>query len=533
MQEDPTILVELSKLLKNASLSTKNAMLQAVNDSISHHLEDVTPTSPLPTEASTPSAHTSFTPTEASSPSTPKTPTEIENIGNFIEHVSENIGNFIEHVSDLGITEEFHKNILSELKSMDLKTKGKGVKTQWLSKTSHSYNYAKVINKPKPINNFPNVCNLLKIVNDHPSSTGDLDCCIVTRFPTNKATLSLHKDSEDIISQTSSICTVSFGAPRALDFVLDGKKKEDGSLDLSPDWTLPATDRTMNVMKPGSQAFMRHMVRDGVGDVLNETLGALMKEDGVRFSVSFRKLVPPSPDPTSSVTQALIPAPTSSPPPPPTSSPPTPPTSSPPPPPPPPPQKKIVLVAGDSFAARLSADLLGKKKKDVRNIALGGRKLSQVQSDITSFISKSPELVIEKLFVSVGTNDIRYCKKGIGHLKRPLSDLMREINRLLPDTKVWFQSLPPVHANGCPYTERNVLSMNVMIYEMCAKFNLFYLDIFGSFIDGYGFRNQALFPNFDQAKKLYDIHPNKKGMGILARFYIFLIHSKWFNPLGY
>ena len=56
---------------------------------------------------------------------------------------------------------------------------------------------------------------------------------------------------------------------------------------------------------------------------------------------------------------------------------------------------------------------------------------------------------------------------------------------------------------------------------------------FGAFIDRYGHRNKLLFPTFDESKNTFDIHPNKKGMGILARFYIFLIHSKWFNPLGY
>ena len=55
----------------------------------------------------------------------------------------------------------------------------------------------------------------MEIVNSHPLTTGEMNSCLVSRFPSHKATLSLHSDNEKIISQCSSICTVSFGAPRS------------------------------------------------------------------------------------------------------------------------------------------------------------------------------------------------------------------------------------------------------------------------------------------------------------------------------
>ena len=64
-------------------------------------------------------------------------------------------------------------------------------------------------------------------------------------------------------------------------------------------------------------------------------------------------------------------------------------------------------------------------------------------------------------------------------------------------------------------------------------FKIFYLNVFHAFLNHRGNINSNLFPGYDVAKKLFDIHPNKKGMGVLARFYIHTIHSKWFNPLGY
>ena len=94
-----------------------------------------------------------------------------------------------------------------------------------------------------------------------------------------------------------------------------------------------------------------------------------------------------------------------------------------------------------------------------------------------------------------------------------MCDLMRAAYRLFPNAKVFFQSIPPVHPNGCNYTVKNVLSMNILIYNLCSRFRLFYLDIFGSFLDRAGNRNAKLFPEFDKHKNCFDIHPNKRGMG--------------------
>ena len=63
--------------------------------------------------------------------------------------------------------------------------------------------------------------------------------------------------------------------------------------------------------------------------------------------------------------------------------------------------QKIVLVAGDSFAARLDEKLLGKNKQVVKNITVGGSKLDKVKRDIDKFVKDNPNLEVVKLFVSV------------------------------------------------------------------------------------------------------------------------------------
>ena len=196
-------------------------------------------------------------------------------------------------------------------------------------------------------------------------------------------------------------------------------------------------------------------------------------------------------------------------------------------------KKKVTLLAGDSYFERLDEKKLGKGKQEVFKVAKGGRKISEVQQAVVSFIKDHPDLEIKTLFVCVGTNDIRNCHKGISHLKPALADFMKSMRRLVPNARIFMQSLLPIPGNGNIKTEMNVLAMNKLIFDLCSRFSIFYLDVFSSFLNKFRNRNLNLFPPYDRIKNLWDIHPNSKGMGVLARQYIFLIHSKWFNPMGY
>ena len=417
------------------------------------------------------------------------------------------ISSMVEHVEDLNLDSLLVEGIEAELQSLQLKRSTKKVVTQWLSPSSDSYNYGNITNKPKSISDFPNISKLMDIVNLNPATSNDMDACLVSFFPSSKASLSLHKDDEDLISQSSSICTVSFGAPRSLEFVLDGKRKK-GRPDLTADLSLPATNLSMNVMKPGAQSLMKHRVKAGMQQP---------NQPNTRYSISFRKIARPEHEdpvehpspPDAPIIDSKVPK-----------------TAS-------PPKKNVILIAGDSFPARLNVERLGKGKKDVRNISSGGSKISKVQKSIEDFVQDNPNVVVKKLFVCIGANDIRHCTNGVKHLKNSVCELMKRIKELLPLATVYFQSIPPIHPNGCMYTPRNVVSMNNLIYNLCSRFRLFYLNIFDAFLNKHWTRNDSLFPKYDENKKSFDIHPNSKGMGVLARFYIYLIHSRRFNPMGY
>ena len=76
--------------------------------------------------------------------------------------------------------------------------------------------------------------------------------------------------------------------------------------------------------------------------------------------------------------------------------------------------------------------------------------------------------------------------------------------------------------NG-PYIVKNILSFNNMIFDTCKHERIFFVDVFGIFLLG-NFRNPLLFPY-----SLRDIHPNKRGLGLLAKEYIDRIHCRHFN----
>ncbi len=305
------------------------------------------------------------------------------------------ISSFVEHVPDLGIDKQLEQDIMQELSSLNLlNSASRKVKTQWLSPTSDNYEYAAVCNKPKPIDGFPNICKLMSIVNAHPSTTGDSDCCFVTCYSSSKKSLKLHKDNEDLMCQSSSISTVSFGAPRKLEFVRDGKTTAKGKRDLTADISLDASHLTMNVMKPGAQKIMKHRVPKGISHGDNSK---------IRYSLSFRKIVPQSTSPARSSNVGLKPTPAS------TMKSLSPDSSS-------IHKKRAVLIAGDSFTARLDEKRLGKGKMEVVKVAQGGRKIQEVQNDIEKFVAANTQYDIHKVIVSVGTNDIRHCKNGVKHL---------------------------------------------------------------------------------------------------------------------
>ena len=186
---------------------------------------------------------------------------------------------------------------------------------------------------------------------------------------------------------------------------------------------------------------------------------------------------------------------------------------------------------GDSYLARLDSKRLGKTKKTVVNIAKGGNNIPDVLESLHDFhrSTERDNYIIDQIFISVGTNDIRYCRdRGVSYIKGKLLGLVRAAKNLFPIAKIFIQTLLPlpVTFDNHDYVIKNVLDFNDIILHVCTHERVYIVNVFRNFLLK-GFRNPD---NFRASST--DIHPNSRGFGVLARFYINMIHFKYFYPFS-
>ena len=182
------------------------------------------------------------------------------------------------------------------------------------------------------------------------------------------------------------------------------------------------------------------------------------------------------------------------------------------------------LIAGDSISKGLDCNKLGKHKMKVLNISEGGNKIIDIEKSIETFVVENGHLYnIQKVFICCGANDIRYCRNGVGHLRNIIKKLVCKIKVYFPSAKIILQSLLP-QAVTHMHVIKNVLEFNRMLYKACIEGEIYYMDVLRAFLNrDLRLRNGYLFGDA--------VHPNKAGLGRLARFYIYSIHYDKFNPL--
>ena len=407
----------------------------------------------------------------------------------------------VKYIPDYCDDAELQNTVWEECESLTMdSSRSCKASTKWLSPKSDPYIYPDTnpIHKAYNIDNYPGIKKLMSFVDASDLVDGPLDSCLVIKYNSTQASLSMHADNEPMIDQDKSICSYSLGYPRTLEFYTIGNR-------LKKALEFKTQNNGLLVMKPGTQQQLKHCVRPEPGDT---------NKSGVRYCLSFRALstkpaapnvlLPPATKPESTLDNTTTNV------------------SS---------KHHVCLVAGDSFAARLDSVKLGKSRVEVVNIAKGGSKISHVQKQLEDYISANgDDVIVDKIIISVGTNDIRYCKSGVDHLKGPLKKLTELVQSLYPTSKVYFQSLIPLPLKfpNDFITVENVLNMNRLLFNICMYRRCHYIDVFESFLapplwDCPRLRSNTL---FDAS----DIHPNTRGLGVLARHYIFALHSKYFNP---
>jgi len=441
------------------------------------------------------------------------------------------------------MSENFMDELWAEAASLNLIKSGSDkVQTLWLSLKPGPYKFGGRTYLAKDLKKYPATKLLMDMVNSSPETTQNMDCVLLSYYPT-KSALTFHADDEPHICQNSSICTFMLGETKMFDVIKKSAKVTRKTSSASPDLSLALKEGSLTVMKPGCQQLFKHGVRPGIVPSTTKRTG--------RFAWSFRhygstdeELSDISSDSEllmqHSVTTTPIkplnlsssaPSPAFSP----AFSPVEPSQSSTPtkhmPPNDPAPPKRvsrvepITLMAGDSFYRDLSPDKLGKGKKLVKNISKGGSTIKQVEESLKKFASDNPP--VTKVFLSIGANDIRYAKCGVQHLKTPVADLLRTTKELFPRAKIWVQSILPIPQQR-EMMITDVQDMNVLIFRACMRLKVFFLNVSETFIDpNTRLRDTRYFPDPK------NVHLGKIGTSVLAKIYIRQIHSRHFNPLGY
>ena len=110
-------------------------------------------------------------------------------------------------------------------------------------------------------------------LNQSTMSTGILDSCLVMKYSNANVALNFHADDESEMDQNTSICILSLGPSRVMDFC----RKKDSDKNVIKSLTLES--KSLTIMKPGTQRILEHRIKKGKPGEITP-----------RFSLSFRKV---------------------------------------------------------------------------------------------------------------------------------------------------------------------------------------------------------------------------------------------------
>ena len=405
--------------------------------------------------------------------------------------------------------------VLTECESLNLPASSRRPESQWLSVTNRPYIFAdsKPVHHAKDITKLTAISKVMDTFNERFNCK--MDSCLVLKYTSTSAGTSLHADDERTMDTNQPICNLSIGDSRTIDFLSNADGKVIRSFNME--------SKSMVLMKPGTQKILKHRVP-----------GIAPASPSLRYSLSFRAMAKrPQPPPpavpqiieaeqqftvhgkSDTVESSLTAQPV----------------------------RHVCLIAGDSYnyhpqssiyAARLDTVKLGRKCADVVSVARGGARIHQVMEQIRDFKSKNESVIVDKICISVGTNDIRYAD-SLDKIKLKFKSLCAMINELYPSSKVYFQSLLPLPCKSRHDWRTNsfVMNMNSIIKNECIYRRFHILDAFRPFSLRY-FDPQVPHIRDDRFFKAGDIHPSEaRGMGVLAKLYLRAIHSNFFDPFTF
>ena len=420
-------------------------------------------------------------------------------------------------------------SILADLEALKLKPNRNNPVTAWLTSTGKNYEWDSsnghtTVKNPINIKDSNAIHELMQQINRKDGL--DMNSCLVSYYARGNVYARLHDDAEETLDQTQPICVVSLGAKRTIDFFHQG---QDGRS--KPSHSITPDDGSLYRMQPGCQQYFRHRVRSDP------------REPSPRYCLSFRRMLPhpepgspasPSkdgniavsspvknlikqyeasnlPDQNGSVAPNVAAIRCT--------------------PPPksrkfanPPKRKRTTVMFGTSITLNLDESKLSKMAggRKFINVSANGAKIRDIIDNMQYFYVNNPAAKdVEKILFCLGTNDVKYSRRGVGHLKRFVIDLINEAKFLFPGAIILFFCCLPIQ-NLYWYTVSNVHNFNRMLRTLCYENNCVYVNCFRDFLsaDGSDY-NSDLYRNW--------LHLNWPGKSILCSWLKYVISQTSFN----
>ena len=321
----------------------------------------------------------------------------------------------------------------------------------------------------------------------------DYNSMLINKYRNFYCSLGPHKDDEESLDPASPISALSLGATRRFQISSNADKNDVIH-------TVELESRSLCTMLPGFQEKYNHAIASG--------RKSIKKEKGVRYSITFRRILPQSPQlakikeseaekEDQGEVQSHENAETISP---------------------------DTLVFGSSLTKELDSTLLSKYNKKFMVYSNSGAKIRDISNDIKSVRDKGT-LDLDKItsvFLVCGGNNIGNLRKDsdIENAYRDYENLIEVTKDVFPVAKINIVSLIPRCARYRAHIS-NMYEMNEWLHHICDNQSIRFVDIFSHFLlklPHIWLINKKLFDNSQ-------LHFNRVGNSVLAKVLIGVANS--------
>ena len=357
----------------------------------------------------------------------------------------------------------------------------------------HPYVYNKASEglSPVPLSSAPIIEDGLKTVN---TKTGyEYNSILVNHYADKNTFLKWHKDNEKEIDKNTPIATLSIGAVRRFVFSADKGKTKNVQK------TFMLQSNSLFTMGPSMQDKYYHQLCTG--------RSSRRSECGIRYSLTFRKIVPATPsNPTEiprnpNINSSNLNAGEAV------------------------PRKYDAVVFGSSLTKGLNENVLSKDhRKSFRVFSHAGAHVSTIISNIrkTGESNIIDTNSVSSVFLICGGNDIEhiYIDKDIDRLCIQYDQLIDTAQQVFPNAKIKLVSLLPRRSMYVNHYDR-IYFMNAQLESICEQREIRFVNIFSHFVD----RKSGI-----MNIKLYHrdrLHFNSIGTSVLAKVLIGVANRPW------